>query len=96
MTNPILHHVTLKTTRLQEMIEWYGVVVGMKPQHVAPILRRRRPARDNFPHMSRLSAGEAKRQKAGVAGGAEGIRTAMLLSFRALRRPIVTVAETRR
>ena len=37
MTNPILHHVNLKTTRLQEMIEWYGVVVGMKPQHVAPI-----------------------------------------------------------
>jgi catechol 2,3-dioxygenase len=37
MTNTILHHVTLKTTRLQEMIEWYGAVVGMKPQHVAPI-----------------------------------------------------------
>jgi hypothetical protein len=37
MTNPILHHVNLKTTRLQEMIEWYGVVVGMTPHHVAPI-----------------------------------------------------------
>jgi catechol-2,3-dioxygenase len=26
--NPVLHHVTFKTTRLQEMIEWYGKVVG--------------------------------------------------------------------
>jgi catechol 2,3-dioxygenase len=25
---PTLHHVNLKTTRLQEMIDWYGVVVG--------------------------------------------------------------------
>lgn len=37
MTNAILHHVNLKTTRLQEMIEWYGLVVGLKPQHVAPV-----------------------------------------------------------
>jgi catechol-2,3-dioxygenase len=29
------HHVNLKTTRLREMIEWYGTVVGLKPQHVA-------------------------------------------------------------
>jgi catechol-2,3-dioxygenase len=28
---PILHHVTLKTGRLQEMIEWYGNLVGTKP-----------------------------------------------------------------
>jgi catechol 2,3-dioxygenase len=28
---PTLHHVNLKTTRLDEMIEWYGVVCGMKP-----------------------------------------------------------------
>ena len=32
-----LHHVNLKTTRLREMIDWYGTVVGLKPQHVAPI-----------------------------------------------------------
>lgn len=28
---PVLHHVTLKTGRLQEMIDWYGTLVGMKP-----------------------------------------------------------------
>lgn len=28
---PPLHHVNLKTTRLQEMINWYGTVVGLKP-----------------------------------------------------------------
>ena len=26
---PTLHHINLKTPRLQEMIEWYGIVVGM-------------------------------------------------------------------
>jgi catechol 2,3-dioxygenase len=26
---PILHHVNLKTTRLQEMIDWYATVVGL-------------------------------------------------------------------
>jgi catechol-2,3-dioxygenase len=31
---PLLHHVTLKTLRLQEMIDWYGVVTGMKPHFV--------------------------------------------------------------
>jgi catechol 2,3-dioxygenase len=31
---PALHHVNLKTTRLQEMIEWYGLVVGMRPTYV--------------------------------------------------------------
>jgi catechol-2,3-dioxygenase len=30
---PTLHHVNLKTTRLQEMIEWYGLVVGMRPTY---------------------------------------------------------------
>jgi catechol 2,3-dioxygenase len=28
---PPLHHVNLKTTRLQEMIDWYGTVVGLTP-----------------------------------------------------------------
>lgn len=37
MTSPTLHHVNLKTTRLKEMIDWYGTVAGMKPQHVAPV-----------------------------------------------------------
>jgi catechol-2,3-dioxygenase len=32
----VLHHVNLKTTRLQEMIDWYGVVVGAKPNFQAP------------------------------------------------------------
>src|SRR5271165_581279 len=35
--NPTLHHVNLKTTRLKEMIEWYGAVVGLKAQHIAPV-----------------------------------------------------------
>ena len=26
---PVLHHVNLKTTRLQEMIDWYATVVGL-------------------------------------------------------------------
>ncbi len=30
---PVLHHVNLKTCRLQAMIDWYGLVVGMTPQH---------------------------------------------------------------
>ncbi|HEV2029290.1 MAG TPA: VOC family protein [Candidatus Dormibacteraeota bacterium] len=30
---PVLHHVTFKTTRLNEMIEWYGNVVGMVPNY---------------------------------------------------------------
>lgn len=33
---PALHHVNLKTCRLQEMIDWYGVAVGMKPNHQFP------------------------------------------------------------
>lgn len=34
--NPVLHHVTLKTTRLDEMCEWYGNAVGLKPNHYGP------------------------------------------------------------
>jgi len=33
---PTLHHINLKTTRLQELIDWYGTVVGMKPNHQFP------------------------------------------------------------
>ena len=34
--NPLLHHINLKTTRLQEMIDWYGIVVGARPMHQFP------------------------------------------------------------
>src|SRR5712691_957777 len=30
---PVLHHVNLKTRRLGEMIDWYGLVVGMRPTY---------------------------------------------------------------
>jgi catechol 2,3-dioxygenase len=30
---PPLHHVTLKTIRLQEMVDWYGTVVGLQPNY---------------------------------------------------------------
>jgi catechol-2,3-dioxygenase len=30
MIRPKLHHVTLKTSRLSEMIDWYGLVTGSK------------------------------------------------------------------
>src|SRR5687767_5370857 len=33
---PRLHHVNLKTCRLDEMIEWYGTVVGSSVQHKYP------------------------------------------------------------
>jgi len=33
---PTLHHINLKTGRLQEMIEWYSKVVGMKPNYQFP------------------------------------------------------------
>jgi len=33
VTRPILHHVNLKTSRLDEMIEWYGHVVGTTVTH---------------------------------------------------------------
>jgi catechol 2,3-dioxygenase len=34
--NPILHHVTLKTTRLKEMSVWYRTTVGLIPNHYGP------------------------------------------------------------
>lgn len=33
---PKLHHFNLKTTRLQEMVEWYGKVVGTEVVHQYP------------------------------------------------------------
>ncbi len=33
---PSFHHVNLKTTRLQEMVDWYGTVLGVKVQFQAP------------------------------------------------------------
>ncbi len=30
MIKPKLHHVTIKTSRLDEMIDWYGLVIGAK------------------------------------------------------------------
>ncbi len=33
---PILHHFNLKTSRLDEMIAWYGVVVGMQANYTFP------------------------------------------------------------
>ena len=33
---PTLHHVNLKTTRLQAMVDWYGKVVGSKPNFQFP------------------------------------------------------------
>jgi len=36
IVRPVLHHINLKTTRLQEMMDWYGVVVGMKPNYAFP------------------------------------------------------------
>ncbi len=33
---PTLHHINLKTMRLQEMIEWYTTVVGMKANYQFP------------------------------------------------------------
>jgi hypothetical protein len=37
MPKSTLHHVTLKTTRLKELIDWYGEVVGLKPQYASPV-----------------------------------------------------------
>lgn len=31
--NPTLHHVNIKTGRLNEMIDWYGTAVGLTVQH---------------------------------------------------------------
>ena len=33
---PTLHHINLKTSRLQEMIEWYGTVLGMTSNYTFP------------------------------------------------------------
>ena len=33
---PALHHVNLKTTRLQEMLDWYGKVVGLTVNFLFP------------------------------------------------------------
>jgi catechol 2,3-dioxygenase len=33
VATPALHHVNLKTGRLREMIEWYGLIVGLHPNH---------------------------------------------------------------
>ncbi len=33
---PTLHHINLKTKRLQEMIDWYSTVVGMKSTYQFP------------------------------------------------------------
>jgi len=33
---PTLHHFNLKTSRLHEMIEWYGTVVGMTSNYTFP------------------------------------------------------------
>ena len=30
---PVLHHVTLKTRRLEEMCRWYETTVGLRPNH---------------------------------------------------------------
>ena len=35
-SQPTLHHVNLKTTRLQEMIDWYGLVLGLRPTFAFP------------------------------------------------------------
>ena len=34
--NPVLHHVTLKTTRPREMAQWYATTVGMTANHDGP------------------------------------------------------------
>ena len=36
VVRPTLHHVNLKTKRLQEMVDWYGIVVGMTPTFQYP------------------------------------------------------------
>jgi catechol 2,3-dioxygenase len=33
---PALHHINLKTTRLQQMLDWYGMVVGLKANFQFP------------------------------------------------------------
>ncbi len=36
ISRPILHHINLKTRRLDEMIKWYSTVLGMKPNYYFP------------------------------------------------------------
>src|SRR4051794_37539577 len=36
VTSPSIHHVNLKTARLDKMIEWYGRVIGMDVVHKFP------------------------------------------------------------
>ncbi|SEQ59973.1 VOC family protein [Thalassovita taeanensis] len=31
--NPVLHHINLKTPRLQQMLGWYDIVTGIRPLH---------------------------------------------------------------
>ena len=33
---PVLHHINLKTLRLQDMLDWYGTVVGLTVSHQFP------------------------------------------------------------
>jgi catechol-2,3-dioxygenase len=33
---PVLHHFNLKTTRLQELVDWYGLVTGSQPNFQFP------------------------------------------------------------
>ncbi len=37
MIKPKLHHVTMKTSHLDEMIAWYGLVIGAKVQFKNPV-----------------------------------------------------------
>jgi catechol 2,3-dioxygenase len=34
--HPAFHHINLKSTRIDELIEWYGLVVGAKPNFRSP------------------------------------------------------------
>ena len=36
ISRPALHHVTMKTTRMDEMVAWYANVVGMRANHHDP------------------------------------------------------------
>ncbi|HKF90698.1 MAG TPA: VOC family protein [Acidimicrobiia bacterium] len=38
IVRPTMHHVNLKTTRLQEMIDWYGIVIGARPNFQADVI----------------------------------------------------------
>lgn len=35
---PTLHHINLKTIRMQEMIDWYGTVIGARPNVKGPTM----------------------------------------------------------